>query len=198
MNGTLIRHNGFFLGLMLITTITFAEQLGDGRESWYLYWGLGGAAVTYPKAVQDVIDIIEDADGVQRATISMDMLGFFFPVLPKTIGGVVINSDGDRFAYEKSWFQWNQFLYGASVIHYVGQRFGQGPFLRVDAGLAKMNYQDSEDNSIDSEDGFGALVGGGFSFDLGGTRILLNLNYSFRKVEGNNYQIIGFSVGGLF
>ncbi|PIS28969.1 MAG: hypothetical protein COT43_05070 [Candidatus Marinimicrobia bacterium CG08_land_8_20_14_0_20_45_22] len=61
-----------------------------------------------------------------------------------------------------------------------------------------MNYQDSENNSIDSDKGFGALVGGGFSFDLGGTRILLNLNYSFRKVEDDDYQIIGFSVGGLF
>ncbi|MFA4838081.1 MAG: hypothetical protein WC703_01215 [Candidatus Neomarinimicrobiota bacterium] len=198
MSGKFMKRSSYFLGLILIANVAFAEQPADGRESWYLYWGLGGAAITYPKGVQEAIDIIEDVDGVQRTTISIDMLGFYFPLTPKTIGGVVINSAGDRFDYEDTWFQWNQFLYGASVIHYVGQRFGQGPFLRADAGLAKMNYQNSEDNSIDSENGFGALVGGGISFDLGGTRILLNLNYSFRKVEGDNYQIIGFSVGGLF
>ncbi|PIS28970.1 MAG: hypothetical protein COT43_05075 [Candidatus Marinimicrobia bacterium CG08_land_8_20_14_0_20_45_22] len=79
MNRKLLRWSSYFLGLIFIANVAFAEQLSDGRESWYLYWELGGAAITYPKGVQEVIDIIEDADGVQRTTICIDMLGFYFP-----------------------------------------------------------------------------------------------------------------------
>jgi hypothetical protein len=46
--------------------------------------------------------------------------------------------------------------------------------------------------------GFGVLVGGGWSFDFGGTRLLLNVNYTYRGVEDETYNTIGFSVGGLF
>jgi len=42
------------------------------------------------------------------------------------------------------------------------------------------------------------LAGGGWSWDLGGTRVLLNINYAHRIIEEETYRALGISVGGLF
>ena len=126
------------------------------------------------------------------------MLGFYWHINPKTIGGLIINGGADRYSVEEEWFQWNHYLYSLSVMHYPGQNFGSGPFLRSDFGLAKMVMQNSDDDSVGSDNGFGILLGGGWSFDLGGTRLLINANYTLRKVENETFKTFGISIGGLF
>lgn len=42
------------------------------------------------------------------------------------------------------------------------------------------------------------MVMAGWSFDLGGTRLLLNVNYAYRHIEGEATEIVNFSLGGLF
>jgi len=170
----------------------------DNTESWYTYWGLGYASVSYPSELQTVIDILKDQDGVDNMSLSLDLLGFYWHVAPSTIAGIIINTAGDRYTYQSESFQINQYTYGASVIHYLGERFGSGFFVRADAGLAKLVVQDSNGNSTSSDSGFGFLAGGGWSIDFGGTRMLLNVNYALRNVESEKYSILGFSIGGLF
>jgi len=131
-------------------------------------------------------------------SLCLDLLGFYWHLNPKTIGGVIINGVGDRFEVNGSWMQINQYIYGLSAIHYPGASFGSGFFIRTDVGLAKLVIQNSDGSSTSSESGWGLLGGGGWSFDLGGTRLLLNVNYSFRKVESETYKTLGFSIGGLF
>lgn len=177
-------------------------------ESWYTYWGIGYSSVSYPSDLQSVLDILDKQDGVTHVSLNLDLLGIYFNVTPKTIAGVVINAVGDRYELDGEDFQINQYLYSGSAMHYLGEHFGSGPFLRADVGLAKKvttssfsNYTIANFTSSftgTSDMGFGVLVGGGWSFDFGGTRLLLNVNYTYRGVEDETYNTIGFSVGGLF
>jgi len=83
-------------------------------------------------------------------------------------------------------------------MHYVGNSFGSGLFLRGDIGFAKLAVSSSYSETASSDMGFGILGGGGWSIDFGGTRLLLNVNYAYRSVESESYNTLGFSVGGLF
>lgn len=181
------------------TNLGFGQNdLSANTESWYTYWGVGSAEFTYPSEVADLLDMLEQIDGVTRTRLALDMFGFYWHVNPMTIGGFVINGAADAFDIDGETMQWNHYLYSGSMIHYLGSTFGKGPFMRVDAGLAKMVLQSSQDDPVTSENGYGGLIGGGWSFDLGGTRLLLNVNYAYRYIESEATEIIGFSVGGLF
>jgi len=184
--------------VLLIGSTDAQENTSAYTESWYTYWGVGAAQITYPDATDRFLNEFADLDGVDRTTIAMDMLGFYWPISSMTIGGVVVNGAGDRFDFQNEWFQYNHFTYSASMIHYLGSRFGSGLFLRGDIGSARLNYQDSNKANENSENGLGVLIGGGWSFNLGGTRILLNANYTVSKIEKEKTAIVGFSLGGLF
>ncbi len=171
------------------------------QEGWYTYWGLGGASVSYTDEVDDALDEMVDDYDLDRMQLTIDMLGFYWPINNNTILGFVINAAADRIYDSDDWFQYNSYLYSASAIYYPGSEFGSGVFLRGDVGMAAFVATDSDENSENGEKGFGFLVGGGYSINLGGTRILLNVNYAHRSVEFfeiDKVSVIGFSVGGLF
>ena len=174
------------------------QSLAGNTESWYAYWGIGAADFTYPGEVNDLLEYLERQDGVTRTKLALDMFGFYWHVNPMTVGGFIVNGAADAFEADGETMQWNHYLYSGSMIHYLGTSFGKGLFIRVDAGLAKMVLQSSQDDPITSDNGYGGLVGGGWSFDLGGTRLLLNANYAYRHIEGDDTEIISFSLGGLF
>jgi len=182
------------------STIFSQEYFHDvtRTESWYTYWGLGYASVSYPSEFQTVLDNISKQEGVSHVSINIDILGIYFNVTPKTIAGVIINGVADRYEADGENFQINHYLYSASAMHYLGEYFGSGPFLRADIGLARLVFDSSIGRPVESNNGFGFLVGGGWSFDFGGTRLLLNVNYAYRGIEKEKYNTIGLSVGGLF
>ncbi len=187
-------------GMFLIGQTVFAQDETNKLESWYTYWGIGYPAITYPSDLQAFVEELEDAPGVDRTRVGLDFLGFYFPVNQhKTAVGFVINTAADRFTYEGEWVQINQYIYGASVMHYVQGTIGKGLFLRGDVGLAKVVTQNSDGVSESSDDGFGFLVGGGYGLNITpGTRMLINVNYARRSIEGDASQVIGLSIGGLF
>ncbi|MCF7800871.1 MAG: hypothetical protein K9N34_02510 [Candidatus Marinimicrobia bacterium] len=191
----------FILGFLLVASGLFA-QTNDGnsgnRESWYTLWSLGSADITYPSDFNTMMNYLEDQEGVTRTKIAMDFLGFYKHLTPQTIGGFVINAAADRMEDSDSWMQFNHYIYGLSMITYPGDRFGSGLFLRADAGLAKMVLQDSDGDSESSENGYGLLGGAGYSFDLGGTRLLINVNYALRRIEDEDTTVMGISLSGLF
>ncbi|NQU68689.1 MAG: hypothetical protein HQ510_12165 [Candidatus Marinimicrobia bacterium] len=191
-------HTGLICMIILSTAFTQSESPKSNTESWYTYWGLGMASIDYPTELQSLMDELKAMDGVSSSTICIDMLGFYWHIDPRTIGGVVINGTGDRVLQNDDWIQFNQYIYGGSLIKYVNDRFGSGPFIRTDIGLAKAVMQSSDGSTVTSKAGVGVLVGGGWSFDRGKTRILLNLNYAFRNIEDEKYGTLSFSVGGLF
>ncbi len=187
------------ISLFILSSPSFSQDFQDvTTESWYTYWGVGYSSISYPSELQQMLDFLNEQSGVSNISLQLDLLGIYFHVAPKTIAGVIINGVGDRYEVEGENFQINQYLYSASAMHYLGDSFGSGPFLRVDVGLAKLAITSSFGSDETSESGFGLLVGGGWSFDLGGTRLLLNLNYAHRSVEDESYNTVGLSIGGLF
>ncbi len=187
------------ISLFIFSSPLFSQNFQDlSTESWYTYWGGGYSSISYPPETQEFLDLLKEQSGVSNLSLQLDLLGIYFNIAPKTIAGVIINGVGDRYEKDGDYIQLNQYLYSASAMHYLGDYFGSGLFLRADIGLAKMVMQYSEGESTNSDNGFGFLVGGGWSFDLGGTRLLLNLNYAYRSIEEETINTIGFTVGGLF
>ena len=190
----------FFFAITFLCSTSYSQnpEMESNTESWYTYWGVGYSKVIYPHELQVIIDSFNDQDGTRHTPVALDMFGFYWHITGNTIAGVNINGVGDRFAKAGSWSQINQYIYGVSFMHFPGNVFGSGLFARTDFGLVKLVIQESNGKTTVSNSGLGVLAGGGWSFDLGGTRILLNINYAFRAVESESYNTFGFSVGGLF
>jgi hypothetical protein len=189
------------IAILAMTQLLSAQEDRSKKESWYMYWGLGYPVITYPHEVQELLDYIEDQPGISRTRLDMDLLGIYLPVNQHhTAVGFVINAAGDRLSDDNNnWVQINQYTYGASVMHFFDRNIGDGLFVRGDIGIAKMVITNSDDYSSGSDAGFGFLIGGGYSHPVtSGTRIVLNANYSYRKIEGDAVSKVAFSIGGLF
>ncbi len=177
------------------------EENKSTTESWYTYWGLGYANISYPQWLQGTVDDLKNQSGVSNLSLSIDMFGFYWHFAPKLIGGFIVNATGDRFTTGRSSIQYNQIQYSGSSIYYFGESFGSGLFARADVGIALLSTSisgGSETISTMSTAGLGVLAGGGWSIDFEGTRLLLNINYAYRRIEKENYNTLSFSVGGLF
>ena len=57
------------------STIFSQEYFQDvtRTESWYTYWGLGYASVSYPSEFQTVLDNISKQEGVSHVSINIDI-----------------------------------------------------------------------------------------------------------------------------
>mgnify|MGYP000537957609 CR=1 FL=1 len=194
-----------FLGLIFLISMAgllMAEDYFDGKtafsERWYTYWGVGTSVIGYEdENYKELYERMADvADS--RTSIALDLFGIYLPVRPQTIVGVIVNVAGDRFQFEDTWFQENYYLYSFSVIHYLS-RFGKGFFIRADGGISAYNYQDSDGDNINGKKGgYGVLAGGGYALNLGGSSLMLNINYSYRTVEEIRMNFTGLSLGILF
>jgi hypothetical protein len=183
---------------MLAATNSFAQ---NKLESWYTYWGLGYADVTYPDKLNTVLDELKELPGVDHTGIGLDMLGFYWPNGEKTIIGGILNGWGDRYEDSDSddYMQFNGYLFSLSAMHFLTGQIGQGLFLRGDFGASRLVLSTTGYGDESSKWGFGGLLGAGFGVPISsGTRLLLNVNYSVRKVEGDAFKALQISVGGLF
>jgi len=190
-----------FLFLCFSTTVIgqgWTSSNSAFNERWYTYWALGAANLEYADDNrQNMYEAFEKvADN--RLTINLDLLGIYIPITTNTIAGVIINATGDRFNINDEWVQENYYTWSVSGIHYLST-FGKGLFVRLDGGFASYNYQDSDGkNETAEETGYGVLVGGGYSFEIGRNSFLLNLNYSHRNIEDIKLNVISINIGGLF
>ncbi len=188
----------------ILTNYLFSQEFEDeysNTEPLYIQLGLGYANPSYPLFLQLIVDDLKNDDGITKTSMYID-LGLYWHIAPQTIIGPNINGVGDRFQDEdENYFQMNQYIYGVSVMHYLIRSFGSGVFIRGDAGLAKViSVSDiyGIEYNITSDNGFGYLVGGGYSFDTDGTRILLNINYTSHSVEDYDYSSVNVGVNFLF
>ncbi len=189
----------------IIFTLFFANtSLAENKlESWYTYWGIGYSNVSYPSEMDEFMDDIKDLPGVTQTSISLDILGFYWPLGEKTILGFIINGWGDRYQIsslvDDEFLQMNGYLYSCSCMHYLNNRIGKGLFLRADIGPARLGVTSTGVEDVNSDWGYGALLGGGFGIPVSqGTRILINANYSLRIIENDTYGALQISLGGLF
>ncbi len=185
------------------SSITQAQHQPDRRlesrkESWYTYWSVGGAGFGYPDRLQQAIEWAESQTGVSRSRYSVDLLGFYWHIAPRTVLGFIIKASADQLGYQDQTLLISQFTYSASSLHYLDGQFGRGLFLRGDLGIAEIKVEDSTGEEARSNSGLGVLLGTGWSFRLGSTSILLGTNMALRFIEENTYSVIDFSLGGLF
>lgn len=173
-------------------------------ESWYLYFGLGYANLSYPNDIKAVVDDLKSQSGVSQASVDFDLLGVYWPLRNhQTLLGLNVNGGGDRFELGSVSLQLNQVQFSFSSLHFLTRKIGQGLFVRGDVGLSVFNINVDTGTALNlnesSETGLGLTVGGGYSFPVSsGTRIIINTNYSMKRIEGENFGKFNISVGGLF
>ncbi len=169
-------------------------------ESWYTYWEIGYPSIGYPDDVQEIIDYLEDFPGIDHVSVNLGLLGFYWPLSNnKTILGGIIDGSGDSYEGYGEKIQINQYTYSFSCMHFISDNIGKGFFLRGDVGPSRMVVSVDGYGDETSDWGLGVLVGAGYSIPITeGTRIVLNANYSVKKVEGEQYTKLAFSIGGLF
>ena len=192
-----ISNVALFISLIFSTASVSSAQ--NKLESWYTYWGVGWANVSYPNEFNDSHDLFKGLPGVRHISVSVDLFGFYWPSGEKTVLGVIVNSWGDFYTLGSDHVQINGYLLSFSLMHFLNHRIGQGFFVRGDFGTSQLDIRSSTYFGGTSDRGFGGLIGGGYGFPISkGTRILLNMNYSFRFIEGDNYGCLAITVGGLF
>ncbi len=182
------------------------NNYGKNTEKWYTYWSIGTST---PNFDDDYIKIMKDESSpFTEVKLSIDMFSYYRHLNEKAILGFIVNATAHRiegsltinntiFTYDE---QVNYYLYGLSYIKYP-KIFGSGFYYRGDIGLTAgllVSNIGNEPYTENYDGGLGLLAGGGYSWDLGGTRILLGAYYSTKSIDGtmsNNFQI---NLGGLF
>lgn len=199
--------------IALLCLVLSSPGLAEVKSS-YSYFGLGYGNIKYPEIVKESLDLLFET---HIGGISYDG-GYYWP-LPgsaytkeHTLLGVRAGGVLDAYAttallgieeISASVIQ-NNSLFSVSSIFFA-QKIGSGPFIRADLGLSWLWVKSdvtadiaginvSESVSESSEVGFGCTIGGGISFK----RTLLNLDYSYRKIEGSDYNIFSISIGWVY
>ena len=197
-----------FIPVAVIALSGPAHARDNQLESWYTYWGLGYVNNSYPGELQDVLDEIDDLPGgdVDHLALALDIFGFYWPRGDRTLVGGIVNGSVDT--YEVSLFGEDleidiyNYLYGMSAMHFLSHEIGQGPFVRVDLGLARHVVEAEalgEEDEEATDWGTGILLGGGYGFPVtSGTRLLVNANFALRRVEGEQTSSLVLSLNGLF
>lgn len=189
----------FLFTFIFIFVITPKTVLAD-VESWYSYWAIGLASHNYSDDMENMIDTAESIPGVERSQGAIDMFGFYWPINNHSIGGFVISGSFDRLQDNfDDYFQINQYLYGASGMHFFGEEIGDGFFLRGDIGFSKSSFQSNFLADDESDYGSGYLLGVGYGIPISwNTRFLITVTYSNKTIEGDNYTSSAITVGGLW
>jgi len=199
----IMKKNGFglicFAALCLLMSSHAHAQ--NKLESWYTYWGLGYVNPQYPDELENALNLVEDIPGSDHISVGLDLLGFYWPVGDRTIIGGILNAFGDRYEVNDITLQINGYTFSFSAMHYLTNLIGQGLFLRGEIGPTRfaVDFEGVQEEDVTSDWGIGGLVGAGFGIPVSsGTRILLNVNYAIRRVEGETVGALGITVGGLF
>lgn len=173
------------------------EYLTTETENYYLYFGIGYSAIFRSKFHDKIIDDFKDIYGARNSSLSIDMFGNYWHYNYDTLIGFIINGSADRYNYGEESFQINYYNYSLSSIKFINE-FGSGLIVRGDLGFSVMALDYSDKSIKYSSLGYSALIGSGYAFDLGGNRLLLNINYSFMSIDKNNTKFLQISLGTLF
>jgi len=187
---------GVITSLILIVLAGRVESAENEMENWYMYWALGTSRTTLPAYLNDEIDLLTQWSGHDRTRLSADILGFYKPINPKSMVGYVFNWSGDDTSDPVAYSVDINLSTHAVSAQYFLEEIGKGIFCRGDLGIASLEINIRDEEA--SEYGLGILVGIGYAHPItSGTRIVLNLNYATRKIEGDSYNTVGISLGGL-
>ena len=187
-------------------------------ESWYTYWGLGYADMSYTDDLKDA----QECSDCDTFSFGFDFLGFYWPLKNKqTIVGLVLNVSAES-ARNIFWTETSvSHQLSASVMHFFVSAIGKGPFARADLGVG--GFETEIKGSIipgtiekypgaGDEAGPALLLGVGYGIPVGSgdTRILTTLSIAFRpgpqgidqdtgeRHPKGGVTVVGLTVGGMF
>ncbi len=212
----------FILILMVgLAHPSMASNSNNDLEGWYTYWGWGWVTNKYPDELQRELNKpVRGPRSLNRSSKALDLLGFYWPLNDKTlIGGIInTNTDARETTYKQTTaiYSLSNTLLALSAMHFPSCLIGTGPFMRMDLGVARLglterlqgewtyDYQGKTRNvrefKTTQEDwGWGLLLGGGYGIPIiRGTRLLVNANYSLRRIKGDQNSSFALSLNGLF
>lgn len=191
-----------YVKVILALLLLLPLSINAKEESWYTYWSIGLSNNSYTDELDSALDTLESQPGVDRFEGAIDILGFYWPVQPKTILGFVVSGSFDLLSTPVGDIQINQYLYAASAMHFFGKETGDGIFLRGDFGIAKASIDaDTTVGSFEatSDSGTGYLLGIGYGIPVSDeSRLLLSVNISNKSIEGDDISAVSFNIGGLW
>lgn len=184
---------------IVVAALTSAPAMAE-VESWYTYWGIGFANHQHPDDLDDAFNAAESQPGVDRFQLSLELLGFYWPMRDnRTLLGGIIDATTDALSddYGNS-LELNQYLYAFSAMHFFGEEPGQGFFVRGDIGFARAVVTSSFGDDA-SDMGQGLLIGGGYGWPVSEeSRLILNVTYSNKQIESESFGVTTFNIAGLW
>ena len=189
----------FFSSLIFAAPSAWAD-----KENWYTMWGIGMARHTYQGYVADDVNYDKSLKGIDRTQLSLEMLGFYFPISDDTtLLGFVIQGDADSFSdvYGDT-DQFNQYNYALSSMYFTGSEPGEGFFVRGDVGAARL-VRTLTISGVSASGatpwGTGFYLGAGYGIPISNeTRILINAGYTLKRINGMNLSTGTFEISGLW
>lgn len=197
------------LSLIVLLGNAFAQgEASESRKPFYIQLGLGYSNISYPGEMEETFDLFDNHIG----GIGFDV-GLYIPLsligntaMNKTLVGIGGNGAIDAYygtgiLGESVSMTIDHSLFDLRAMHFF-KEIGIGPFVRSDVGLSRLGVRISDlfvDLEAKSDYGFGLLLGGGIAFPISRTgTATLNVDYSFRHVEDNDYKIFCLSIGYLY
>ena len=187
------------LFILFIASMLYGQKNGDPRESWYLQLGLGTSDITYAKQWKPIIaSNFGDDDYRLSGQLHFDALSAYVHANKQTLVGVTFSFSAIRYESAEKFIQMNMSNLGLSSLYFFNQSFfGEGLFLRGDITASYTGTINHKDFVRKTDYGLGVHFGGGYSFDIIGSRILCYVLLSRQKIEGESYSSRALSIGVL-
>ena len=177
--------------------ILSAQTVWAKAEPWYFNMGIGWGSPSYPSQLQSALSGLKAA-GVSNVPIAID-LGFYWPIKTASVLGVCINGLSDSYTQNTTEMSVVQTGIFASGMQFFGKEPGDGFFVRGDLGGGRAAVTLNSSLAATSEYGLGVGAGIGYGFPVSDeTRLLLQGNYMYRRIEGNDYGSLGITLNGFF
>lgn len=157
-------------------------------EDWFIKLGIGAVEVEYPAKRQSNIDTKESVYSIEHTKMAID-LGLYWLVNPNVIIGFNINGHNDFLQDKTRGYEMNIAIYNYafSGVYYL-KKIQDGVYFRGDAGIAKGIIQESNQADSISSEGIGFLLGVGYSYDLNGASLQIEVIGTNYIIEGQSYK----------
>ncbi len=183
--------------LCVVSAFLGAQESWAKPEPWYFNMGLGWGSPSYPTAIQSSLDTLKTL-GVTSTPIAIDV-GAYWPIGKTTVLGGCINGLSDSYTKDTTSMSIVQTGLYVSSMHFFGEEPGVGLFLRGDVGAGRAAVTLNNSVSAASSYGPGAGAGVGYGFPVSDeTRLLLQGNYMYRRIESNDYGALAITLNGFF
>ena len=192
------------LGLGLSVPAFAQTDVLKELNRFHMTIGLGYSKIMYPEGFSDLTELFDSHIGGINYNVG---LYYQLPAnesisLGGNASGAIDSYSGGLFGTASMRLDHN--LFAISSMLFPSKKFGIGPFVRADVGLARMkaNFSDlfwEDEVSAESDFGFGILLGGGIAFPITQTsKAAISANFSFSKIEDDNYKLLSISLNYIY